>query len=110
MYIFRLHVNLRYQLFIQPVIAALCRGRGRIVFINAEDLHICERDVAGLMASDEFTIQRYRRRTCGKTEPERPITSIDCTDYHIRKIGACNILIFKDLSRYPFIAVKDTFR
>ena len=42
----------------KPVIAALERvGGGRIVFVDGDDFHVLERDLAGLVAAGEFIVQ-----------------------------------------------------
>ena len=62
------------------------------------------------MTPYKLPVQRHRRRPSRKTQSENPIASVDGPYYDIREIRTCNILIFKYMSRYPLIAVKDTFR
>ena len=62
------------------------------------------------MTPYELTIKGHRRGTGSHSKTESAIASVDRPDYLICEIGTCNILIFKDLSRYPFIAMEDTLR
>ena len=62
------------------------------------------------MTPYKLAVQRYRRRSRRESKSENSIASVDSPYYDLRKISTSNILIFKYMSRYPFIAVKDTFR
>ena len=53
-----LDIDLVQQGLVKPVIAALERvGGGRIVFVDGDDFHVLERDLAGLVAAGEFIVQ-----------------------------------------------------
>ena len=60
MYVFRLDIDVCHKIFIQPAVAAVVVGWSGIVFIDAVDFHILERDITGLIPLDKFLVEGNR--------------------------------------------------
>ena len=106
------HINQTEKFIVKPPVAALpLAGADRIVFINAEYLHIGKGNVSGLVPPDKLLVERYRCCTCSQPQFEATVLRfLDCVDDDVGDFFTCILGFFENLRRDFLVAMQNVFR
>ena len=80
----------------------------RVIFIDAADFHVGERNLALLLVADQFPVKGDWRGAGSDSEPEFTVSAVsDSRDYGFSNFCACIRLVVEDFRRNLFITVKN---